>query len=285
MEFDNNRGVVKIKQNTGSFFLGVTLPSIMLNCVNDRELWGIPARCIKLSSAPTDRKFYGHCEVYWARSLEFEIDRNTWDREILDEGNKVLHGHWNTTTGEWTLDNINGAEPDEFNPEHFDQFKDKNGENCRVVLNGHGLPSGVVVAKAPSPTKNYIRISSGSGTLPTVGAVWVTENGGDTFWYPNVVYSRGNIVVLDAGGGVPGDTYIATLSEETAEPPLGSWVILPDGVNDKGEFDATVTYNAGDRVSYPVQAQVGGKEPAGSIIVQNYDECNFLLLGIPSILG
>lgn len=279
VEFDNNRGVIKIKQNVASYQQGVLLPSSMIDCVNDRPIWGIGTRCVKLSSAPADRKFYGHCSVYWARTCEFEVDLRTFDRDILDEGNKVLHGKWNTTTGEWELINIGGSPPDPFNPEHFDQFKDKNGENCRVVLNGAGLPAGVVIAN-PVTGIYYIRITAGSGTLPTNGDVWVQQTSGDQPFDDTEVYDRGDVVVTDIG-----DMYIATENTEVDIPPAGSWAILPSGINDKGNFDAATTYSIGDRVTYPVQSQVGGKEPAGSIPVQRYDERNFLLLGVPTILG
>lgn len=140
VEFDENRGVIKIVQNISSYFFAVTMPESMKNCLNDRPLWGFAARCIKLSRAPWERKYYGGCNVYFTRTLEFETDVKTFDREVLDEGAKALNGQFNSD-GFWELIDIDGESPDPNNPAHYNQFKDRNGENCRVVLNGQGLPA------------------------------------------------------------------------------------------------------------------------------------------------
>lgn len=139
VEFDANRPAVKIEQNVSD--LELALFSELIDHVNDAPLWGLPARCVKLDDAPWEKKLYGSCSVYYTRSLSFSIMFETFDRDLLDEGTKVLHGHWNTTTGEWDLDNINGAAPDPNNPQHFDRYKDKNGENARVILDGTGKPA------------------------------------------------------------------------------------------------------------------------------------------------
>jgi hypothetical protein len=41
----------------------------------------------------------------------------------------------------WVLDAIDGEDPDPANPAHFDQFKDRHGENSKVMLNGAGTPA------------------------------------------------------------------------------------------------------------------------------------------------
>lgn len=292
VEFDKNRGVIKIKQNVASYFQGVLLPSRFVDCVNDRTLWGIPPRCIKLSTAPTDRKFYGQCEVYWARNLEFEVDLETYDRDILDEGTKVLHGHWGSD-GSWVLDDIDGDSPNPFNPEHFDQFKDKNGENCRVVLNGYGLPSGVVVANSSNRAVPYVRValSGGSGTLPTNGDVWVQHTSGPDALFENVAYHRGDAIVMpsDDDQGHADETYICLEDDTPGEsyPPLNpdDWAYLPNGIVQRGVYSNTISYSIGDRVMYPAHSLINNREPAGSIFVQKYEAVNFLLLGIPAVLG
>lgn len=138
VEFDKNRPTVRISQNMPS--LGLSTFAGMIDCVNSAPLWGLPARCVKLSNVSWSRKIFGTCSYYYTREFEFDINYNTFDRVAMDEGNKVLNGEWNAATGAWTLLNINGAPPNKDNPTHFIRFKDKNGENTRVILNGQGEP-------------------------------------------------------------------------------------------------------------------------------------------------
>jgi hypothetical protein len=159
VEFDEARATVKIDQNVAN--LQLDLLAELKNTVNALPLWGLPARCIKFLPASWEKKYHGQCQVYYTRSLEFDVlvnrDPETgelvsgFDRDILDEGTKVLHGKWansvGTATGAtaWVLLNIDGAPPDEDNPQHFDRFTDRQGNTCRVILNGFGLPAGVTV--------------------------------------------------------------------------------------------------------------------------------------------
>jgi hypothetical protein len=182
VEFDNNRPVVKIEQNVAN--LQLDLLTVMIDTVNGYYLWGFPPRSIKLSGVSWERKFYGNCSVYYTRQLEFELAGlqdagltgtgsdpepiqsvyKTWDRELLDEGTKVLKGHWKRN-GNWVLDKIDGAYPDPSNPTHFIRFKDRNGENTRVILNGAGLPAGV-------------RVGSGSGSISDeteIGSIYLEK--------------------------------------------------------------------------------------------------------------
>ena len=147
VEFDANRPVVNIGQNVSS--LGLDSFSEMVDTVNDDVLWGLAARKIKLSNVTWERKFYGYCGVYYTRKLDFDIDFKTFDRSLIDEGTKCLNGHWDTeasgTSGcedsAWILDNICGVAPNPLNPQHFTQYKDRNDENSRCILNGYGLPA------------------------------------------------------------------------------------------------------------------------------------------------
>ena len=139
VEFDNNKPSVVIQQNVAA--LGLSTFAQMIDTVNDGPMWGLPARCVKLSNAPWERKYYGACYVYYTRTFEFDIDYNTFDRTALDEGTKVLRGHWDRDTGsptyrEWIVD----AGVSVTKPTHFDRYKDWNGENTRAILNGAGVP-------------------------------------------------------------------------------------------------------------------------------------------------
>jgi len=148
-EFDAHRATVKIQQNVSS--LGLATFTAMVNTVNDSTLWGLSARKIKLSNVAWERQLYGSCTYYYTRGFEFDIDFEGFDRRILDEGTKVLNGHWQDPTGtgsgsagtagsEWVLDDINGAAPNKNNPQHFIRYKDRNGENARIILDGNGEP-------------------------------------------------------------------------------------------------------------------------------------------------
>lgn len=149
VEFDKHRGTVHIEYNhpyplNYNFFAG------FVDNVNSSTLWGNPPRTVKLSKFDFDKKFWGPCTPYATLKFDFDVNTNVdpatglilgHDRLALDEGTKVLNGHWDEVTGLWVLDNIDGLPPDPSNPDHFIRFQDRNGNNARVVLNGAGLPS------------------------------------------------------------------------------------------------------------------------------------------------
>ena len=139
VEFDNNKPSVVIEQNVVN--LGLSTFAQMIDTVNDGPMWGLPARCVKLSNAPWARKYYGQCNIYYTRIFEFDIDYNTFDRTGTDEGTKALRGHWDKNSAsptyrQWVVDSGVSAA----NPAHFDRYKDWNGENVRGALNGAGVP-------------------------------------------------------------------------------------------------------------------------------------------------
>jgi hypothetical protein len=137
-EYDANRPTVKISQNVASLDLP-TITSLVDN-LNDSTLWGVSARCVKLSNVSWERKLYGTCYYYYTRNFEFDINFETFDRYIIDEGNKCLNGHWDKATGTYVVDNIGGSAPDPSNPLHFKQALDRAGQPIRMPLNGAGLP-------------------------------------------------------------------------------------------------------------------------------------------------
>lgn len=155
-EWDDNRHVVKIEQNVAD--LEFDYCNSLVNTVNDDVLWGLSARKIKLTSFSWDKKFRGDCDPYYVRTFEFEINFDGWDRCLVDEGTKVLNGYWfhdgnyyrlaygsddNSTLNpdyDGNLDTGNPVDPDPNNPSHFIRFQDRNGNQARVILDGHGLP-------------------------------------------------------------------------------------------------------------------------------------------------
>ncbi len=165
IEFDKNRPTIKISQNVP--LLELALLAQMQDTVNDSTLWGLPARTIKLSSISWEKKFYGKCYIYYTRNFEFDVRYEGWDKELLDEGTKVLNGHWDKTTGGWVLNKIGGifgsggVTPNPLNPQHFIKFVDRDGNPASVILNGHGLPSAV-------------RIGTGTGSPQQPGQIQVS---------------------------------------------------------------------------------------------------------------
>lgn len=206
VEFEKNFSVVRIEKNVAS--LEWAFLNEMIDTVNDREMWGFPERCIKLSNIAFERRFYGdvtdaytgtgtgygpqtgtgtgvgivHCNTYYVWILEFECKVMTdpdgtnlisgHDRVILDEGTKVLQGDWDAASGNYVVREIPGytglQNPDPLEPSHFDRFQDKKGNICRSILNGEGLPA-------------QSNIATGTGTdNPTVesglqGSVYVEK--------------------------------------------------------------------------------------------------------------
>lgn len=138
VEFDFNRPTVKIEQNVAS--LDLPTFAAMVDSVNDSTLWGVSRRCVKLSNVTWERKLYGTCTYYYTRGFEFDISFTGFDRYIIDEGNKMLNGHWDKATGLYTVDNIGGSPPDPNNPLHFIRAVDRAGNPIRMPLNGAGLP-------------------------------------------------------------------------------------------------------------------------------------------------
>lgn len=144
LEFDANRPTVQIEQNVAT--LGLDVFSQMVDTVNDATLWGLGPRRIKLSNVSWERKIYGTCNYYYTRKFEFDVDFNTFDRSVLDEGTKVLQGHWDRRgTGHWVIDRIGGSPANPLNPNHYMQAQDRNGNAIRVVLDGSGVPAAAVV--------------------------------------------------------------------------------------------------------------------------------------------
>jgi hypothetical protein len=101
VEFDRNRSKVHVEQNRISLDLALCVG--LVDHVNSVEMWGMPPRCVKLSEFSWERKFYGDCYVYYTRIFDLDLNASSFDRFLLDEGTKVLHGRWDVGTGAWVL--------------------------------------------------------------------------------------------------------------------------------------------------------------------------------------
>lgn len=281
IKFDRSIPTVKVQQNVS--VLNAALCYNMMDCVNDRVMWGQPRRTVKLKSFSWERKFYGLCFKYYTRTFEFEIDGLTFDRDILDEGTKCLNGHWNRTTGEWVLDNIAGQPPNSGNPHHFIRFKDRNNENCRVILNGAGLPA-YTVASYDKAGLTYLCFNNGTtGIKVNDTAHWIAISGPylPTKQYQDeVIYPVGSIV--KTGIGIT-ETFVALERVLNVTPPAQEWRVINAPLNVRGVgYDDNEVYNEGDILT--ITKKLSAPTIAGYIHVEKYPEVNFLLLGIPLIL-
>lgn len=166
IEFDANRPTVKIEQNVTD--LGLEIFAQYVDAVNDAPLWGLPARCVKLSNVAWERKLYGSCSYYFTRSFEFDINFNTFDRDLREIGTMVLNGILDPATGTYTIKDVApGVPANPNNPQHFIRYKDKTGEAAPVVLNGSGLPA-----------DTRIIVGTGSGSSGSIGIKHVEKYSG-----------------------------------------------------------------------------------------------------------
>ncbi len=296
VEFDRNRPSVHIEQNVA--VLGLETVEPLQDTVNDAPLWGFPRRCIKLSNFTWEKKYYGQCFIYYTRVFDFDVNvkvdpgtgviSSGFDRDILDEGTKVLKGHWSESTGEWVLDNIDGVAPDPYNPAHFIRAKGADGENIRIVLNGLGQPAGALTA-----LKNkFISIAE-----PNLGQAlknrtwWIPLSSTvPTFWdfetdeSPQRVavsvkeYLAGTLVEFGPTGST--SLYVATtnIKRGTRAPGIETAWLQIQILTDEGTYSAAATYEIGDVVRDVATTVPGNRH------VEKYDEGNFLLLGIPTVL-
>jgi len=156
VEFESGTMSLRIEQNVATNYQAVVLPATLMHYVNSEPIWGLSARTVRLSGWSFDRKFHGQCQIYYTRVLEFSIKFDTHDREVVDEGNKVLNGHWETLPANednptprrlWILDDIGGSPPNHLNPTHFIAFKTPDGENGKAILDGSGKPYYPTVAQ------------------------------------------------------------------------------------------------------------------------------------------
>lgn len=230
IEFDEGTLTVEIEQNVADSELN--LITLCFNRVNNGYLWGLGPRKIRLTGASASRQVFGRCSYYWQRSLKFDIDDRTFDRDVLDEGTKVLQGHWatkkelegsgtgtstGTSTGTgtqgqppevgWVIDRINGRLPDPNNPSHFKRYQDREGNLARVILNGSGLPAN---------TSYFYPISTPTGTDASVSVRYEPlgtgplslSNEGDPGYFRVEKYLEANFLLL----GIPTDLDFSGIS-------------------------------------------------------------------------
>jgi len=310
VEFDDGSPTIKIEQNVA--ILDLPLLTQMQNAVNAFPMWGLPARTIKISKISWERKFHGACFVYFTRKFEFDCSErkqqrikgapatSSFDREVVDEGTKALRGKW-ASNGTWELININGQPPDPSNPSHFDRYKDKNGENAKVILDGHGKPYIPEIEYVPgsgncsecTSTPKYFVVrgftdfearNSSAVTTSIRGTLWndvQLEYVSGCDWVATV--DMGNSQTANLQISVSGDTATLTISFagytfefEGDFSCTGQFAL--DDITSESQF---LLNDVPDNLPTTVQISSPGGDPPGSISVQYYQEADFSLLRIP----
>jgi hypothetical protein len=299
VEFDSGMVQVKIEQNLGILDLA-TLTSCF-QTVNAVILWGMPPRTIKLSEASINEQYYGLRQVYYQRSLQFEVNFKGWDKALLDEGTKVLFGQYisaapgasgsGTGSGSgsggpppklpsppdpimWKLLPVDavGTMPDPNNPTHFVKHMDRFSNPSRVVLNGAGIPAGTVSATG----RLFLCIQAGAGNKLTDGNYWVSIPSPPFFlgYTINYDWKRGDLIIDNIN-----NRYVATANTASGVGWIpDNWTAVPV-FSDAGVYDKTRGYFVGEYVIDPTPLS------AGVVRVQKYNEANFVaLLGIPASL-
>ena len=254
-EWDFNRPTVHVEMNQAA--LGLATFSAMIDTVNNATLWGLPSRCIKLSNASWERKLFGVCSYYYTVGYDFDVMYESFDRTLLDSGNKALNGHW-----------VNNAVL---------------GTGCTVAITaGSGGNAGPITAVAlgagganyPKDSSFGLFLTSGTGTAGSVIATTTAD----------VVTS----VVLNN----PGARYVSATVSTTGS----RWVLdkingAPPNPNNPGHFisfkdpNGELTEALLDGHGLPWDPTVSGSNSyPGSRFVQFYEESNFLTLGVPTTL-
>lgn len=286
VEFDKNRASIKIVQNVPQLQLG--LCTSMIDTVNQYALWGLNPRQIKLSNFSWERKFYGTCSIYFTRTFDFEIryaSGDTFDKDVLDEGTKVLGGpnsKWTLPTigAQWQLDLIAGQLPSPGNPAQFRRAIDASGNPIRVPLNGCGVPT----YRGPFQPGSLANANlSGFGVLALPG------NGYNSLFWSVPAGTVGDITYNLYRGFTSGGEalYKQGLTEDFfTDSPLanGSPVYyFVTYIDDNGESKRSVEFYA-TPTNTPAPYPIPEAGFQGNNHVEKYAESDFTQLGIPTDL-
>jgi hypothetical protein len=290
VEFDESHPTVTIEFNT--LTLDLPLYSYMRDTVNDRDLWGMPKRTVRLADISWERRYWANSFVYYSVKFVFEANARGWDRTLVDEGTKVLSGKWVTTSGQertWQLVNINGTiTPDKTNPAHFIRFKDPQGESTRVVLDGDGKPF------VPSPIATCPECPDGATrnwilTGTKVAQVKLTTTGVCSYEGHALSFPRPDFSAELTFESEVHNNWVLTLTQPTDFGDLTHVYVYDPEEPSFWECFGTnrMTLFTGGGLAWPQEVYLSSEERStpGKIYVQHYGESNFFLLGIPAVLA
>jgi len=125
---------ISISYNSASLPLAIF--NLLINRVNDAPLWGFPKRCVRFTDAKWERALYGVCFYYFKVQYTFEMNIETFDKQIPAYGKKTL---------------LPGAQHGL--PQNYVQQKDVLGDKEGVFLDEYGRPARPeVIIQAPGQT-------------------------------------------------------------------------------------------------------------------------------------
>lgn len=127
-------GLDNVHISINSYTLGLSTFSDMKHTLNDAPLWGLAARCIKLSAVSWERNLTGSCDYYYTRAFEFEINPNTFDLTVPAYGKMELK-----VDGDPTDQDDFNRQQDEFGNLRSGFIKE-NGFRANVYTEAHPVP-------------------------------------------------------------------------------------------------------------------------------------------------
>jgi hypothetical protein len=287
VEFDFNRPSVTIEQVVAD--LNYDQCAAMVDTVNDTPIWGFPSRCVKLSDFKWSRLLYGQYATYWKRKFTFDVNidldqfgnqSSGFDRTVLDEANKALHGQWSADGSTWMLLPIGGSPPDPANPLHFDRLQDRFGNPMHAILNGFGVPY--------SPTSESGNISA-CGCTSLTSTIYSKSNSGETAalnysggsW--TGISSEGNEITLTCVGG---DSWqLTVVSAFNPAGDAGSALTPPACPPLTILVQQTISFDAKVQTRVWQFTATSSQQTAGQIVIQYYQESDFTMLGVPADLS
>lgn len=266
VEFDAGPDTVSIEQNVP--MLQLALCNSMKHALNSVYMWGCPPRTVKLSAFDWDVKYYGGCFRYYTRKFKFDIDTvYGFDRDVLDQGEKVLRGKWDTNPASGTYGQyITASGVDQTNPRDFIKFQDFHGNVTNTVLDGGGLPYNPTLVRATAVSASPYNSADASGYK--IGDL-VSVNGGTT---TAGVTARFRVHTLYPEGIYKNK--VRTVRLERA----GEYTTVPTNPVSLNNIEGS-----GTGLKLMVQWSRPESRP-GVIHIEKFHEANFLLLGIPIVL-
>lgn len=297
VEFDRNRLVIKVEQNRTD--LQIALINSLVDCVNDRVMWGLPKRCVKLSAVPWERKYYGNGIRYYTRTLEFEVRKETFDRYVLDEGTKVLQGHWNSLM-RWVLDKVGvlkNPSPPQLEIENLADAEDPFPPVISLAPaiyefrisaeDANGETSVSALTRVASTLDFYSRITVSWTAIEGALTYWIwLRVSGTTFvgkWQRLKVVSAPITSYLYEGTDLPLGIEDLVLLNETGSDPDQDNPSHFARYKDKNGENARVLLDGHGKPA-EIIATGTGATTAGSILVKVYQEADLSVLGAPTSL-
>jgi len=135
---DVHKATVSITQTVLNLELDVLTE--MMNTLNDRTLWGMEKRCIKLRNTPWRRMVWGLCTYYYERTLEFDIDFETHDMyDVRDVGHRVVDKEKSGYVARTNDEDVPTGSVDRTDQDNFTTNTDGRGNiKPNVMLDGYG---------------------------------------------------------------------------------------------------------------------------------------------------